>query len=231
MKLTILSILFLAAISSGIAQSDTAVVGKIVYYEGKVDIGTDPKWNAAKINMQVRKNQFIRTTSDGMAEITWASGKKSIVGPNSKIGINDLLSGSSSAAKTETEGVFNTFKGKVKASAGKKTEEGGIRRDQAKTTEGKEEEVVYWKEDKEINFEEAYAFYEAKDYGKAIAALQAFINQKPKDENAKYALFALGHAYIMSNNTIKAKEIFQNFILEYPTDSLKADAETVLAKL
>ena len=231
MKLTILTVVLLALTTAGFSQSDTTAVGKIVYYEGKVDIGNEPKWSIAKINMQVRKNQYIRTTSDGMAEITWASGKKSIVGPNSKISINELLTGSSSAAKTETEGVFNSFKGKVKASAGKKTEEGGIRRDQVKTDEKKEEGAVYWKEDKEIEFAEAYAFYESKDYAKAIAALQAFINQKPKDANAKYALFALGHSYIMSNNNIKAKEIFQNFVAEYPNDALKADAETVLAKL
>lgn len=231
MKLTILTAVLLVMTSTGFSQADTAAVGKIVYYEGKVDLGTDAKWNSVKINMQVRKNQFIRTTSDGMAEITWASGKKSIVGPNSKLNVGDLLNGSSSAAKTETESVFNSFKGKVKASAGKKTEEGGIRRDQAKTSEKKEEGAVYWKEDKEIEFEEAYAFYESQDYAKAIAALQAFINQKPKDANAKFALFALGHSYIMSNNNIKAKEIFTSFIAEYPNDSLKADAEKVLAKL
>jgi TolA-binding protein len=35
----------------------------------------------------------------------------------------------------------------------------------------------------------------------------------------------------MSNNNIKAKEVFSNFVAMYPQDPMKADAEKVLAKL
>jgi len=34
-----------------------------------------------------------------------------------------------------------------------------------------------------------------------------------------------------SNNTVKAKEIFEKFITDFPTDALKTDAEQVIAKL
>lgn len=205
--------------------------GKIIYYEGKVEIGNGKDWLPVKLNSEVKKEQRIRTMGSGLAEILWSNGSKTIVGPNSNQSISDLLAASSSKVKTETEGVFTGFKAKVNTKAGaKRTEEGGIRRDEAESEE-KGKETVYWKEDKEISFEEAYSIYESKDYGKAIAALQAFLNQKPKDEMARYAMFALGHSYIMSNNNIKAKEIFQNFIALYPNDPLKGDAEQVLLKL
>lgn len=209
----------------------TQSAGKIIYYEGKVEIGNGKDWTAVKLNNEVKKEQRIRTLGSGLAEILWSNGTKTIVGPNSNQSIADLMAANSSKAKTETEGVFTGFKAKVNTKAGaKRSEEGGIRRDEA-TTDEKGKETVYWKEDKEISFEEAYSIYESKDYAKAIAALQAFLNQKPKDEMARYAMFALGHSYIMSNNNIKAKEIFLNFVVLYPNDPLKADAEQVLAKL
>lgn len=211
------------------AQNDTTTAGKIVYYEGKVEIGNDPTWARAKINTPVKRNQSIRTTGDAVAEIVWTNGSKTIVGPNSKMEIKGLLSASAGNSKSATEGVFGDFMTVFKSDAGaKRSEEGGIRRDEAT---GKMREEIYWKADKEISFSQAFSLYENKEYAKAIPALQAFIDQKPHDEMTKYAEFALGHSYIMSNNSIKAKEIFSNFVLIHSTDSLKADAEKVLALL
>ncbi len=231
MKHFIFTLAFVASCFMSMGQSDTTSVGKIAYYEGKVELGVDPTFGSVKINTNVKRNQTIRTVGDAMAEIVWSNGTKSVIGPNSKLVISALQKGTTSNAKTETQGVFTTFKTKVNATGAKRTEEGGIRRTDASGEQKEEPEQVYWKEDKEILFSEAYAFYEAGEYAKAIAALQAFINQKPKDEMAKYALFALGHSYIMSNNTVKAKEIFEKFITNFPTDALKADAEQVIAKL
>ncbi|MFN0031363.1 MAG: tetratricopeptide repeat protein [Flavobacteriales bacterium] len=228
--LSILSVALLSAVSFG--QTDSTAVGKVVYYEGKVELGVDPSFASVKINAVVKNNQTIKTLGDAMAEIVWNNGTKTIVGPNSKQTVSTLQKGTTSAAKTETQGVFNGFKTKVNATgASKRTEEGGIRRTDATEQETGENGPVYWKEEKEILFSEAYAFYEAGEYAKAIAALQAFINQKPKDEMTKFAKFALGHSYIMMNNNDKAKEIFEKFLADYPSDTLKADAEEVLAKL
>ena len=222
-------ILSLALALASIAAFAQPAIGKIVYYEGKVELGSGQSWTAAKINMDVKSGQSIRTVGDAMAEITWTNGVKSVMGPNSTVLSDALMTGSAGKAKTETAGVFTGFKSKVSTSA-KRSEEGGIRREQADGGQ-KEGDQVYWKQDKEILFSEAYAFYEAAEYGKAIAALQAFINQKPKDEMTPYALFALGHSYIMSNNPVKAKEIFSQFVTQYPGDSLRADAELIISKL
>lgn len=211
------------------AQSDTATVGKIKYYEGKVELGKDPNWTRAKINTAVKRNQFIKTGAETMAEITWNNGTKSVVGPNSKIEIKALFAGANGNSKSSTEGVFNEFKSVFKATpTTKRAEEGGVRRDDAQKNKRDE---IYWKQDAPITFEEAFAFYEKKDYTKAITALHSFIYQKPNDENIKFAEFALGHCYIMSNNTVKAREIFTDFIVKHPNDSLKAEAEKVLALL
>lgn len=210
-----------------------AVLGKIIYYEGKVEIGKDNKWSAVKLNNEVSSDQSIKTGASAMAEILWSSGAKTVVGANSTSTISELHKSSSSKVKAETEGVFTGFKAKANTRAvAKRTEEGGIRRDLVETdTTTAAEDVIYWKEDREISFEEAYAFYENKEYSRAISALHAFLMQKPKNEMAPIAMFALGHAYIMSNNNPKAKEIFSNFISLYPNDPLKADADKVLAKL
>jgi TolA-binding protein len=208
------------------SQSETETIGKIIYYEGKVELGKDPTWTRAKINTEVKRNMFIKTGAETMAEITWNNGTKSVVGPNSKIEIKALFAGANGSGKTSTEGVFNEFKSVFKASpAAKRSEEGGVRREEVKKNKRDE---IYWKQDAPITFQEAFAFYEKKEYTKAISALHSFIHQKPNDENVKFAEFALGHCYIMSNNTVKAREIFTQFIVKYPNDTLKAEAEKVL---
>lgn len=229
MKSLVVTLTFLAALISAFSQTDTTTAGKIIYYEGKVELGSDPNWVRAKINTPVKRNQYIRTTGDAMAEIVWKNGTKTIVGPNSKLEIKALFSGSGGNSKTATAGVFGEFMTVFKSDAAtKKTEEGGIRRTEATTIKRDE---IYWKEDQEITFAEAFSFYENKEYAKAIAALQAFIDQKPHDDMTKYAEFALGHSYIMSNNPLKAREIFKNFIVVHAGDPMKADAEKVLALL
>lgn len=232
MRTLFIALAMFAGIGTAQAQSsDTTTVGKIAYYEGKVEIGNEAKWSAVRINAPVKKNQFIRTIGDGMAEVTWKNGTKSVIGPNSKITVLALMSGTNSKAKTSTESVFTGFKTMFNEGPGKKrSEEGGVRRDEAKVADNSKEEI-YWKEDKEIMFSEAYAFYENKEYSKAIAALEAFISQKPKDEMAKFARFALGHSYIMCNNTVKAKEIYEQFVFMYPEDPLNGEAKKVLAEL
>jgi TolA-binding protein len=229
MKNTFLTLILCLSIFTIQAQTDTTTAGKIVYYEGKVELGNDPSWMRAKINTPVKRNQHIKTTGDAMAEIVWSNGTKTVVGPNSKLEIKALFAGSSSNGKTATAGVFGEFMTVFKNDASvKKTEEGGIRRSEANVAKRDE---IYWKQDQTISFAEAFSFYESKEYSKAIAALQAFIDQKPHDEMTKYAEFALGHSYIMSNNPMKAQEIFKNFIVIHAGDPLKADAEKVLSLL
>jgi TolA-binding protein len=232
MKQLILFFFSIVAGSAITAQSNAAgALGKIVYYEGKVMVGNGSTMNPIKLNSEVFADQYIKTVGDAMAEIQWSNGVKSVVGPQSNLSIQSLSKGSNATAKASTEGVFREFKVKVSGSAqAKRSEEGGIRRDEVKV-ENKTEDELYWKEDQEILFSQAYAFYEAQEFAKAIAALQAFINQKPKDEMVKFATFALGHSYIMSNNVTKAQEIFTNFVVAYPNDEMAKDANEILAKL
>ena len=82
-----------------------------------------------------------------------------------------------------------------------------------------------------MHFNDAYSLYEAGNYSKAITVLHDFIDQKPDDENIKYAFFALGHSYIMTNNTIKAKEIFERFAIKYSGDELAKEAELISSQL
>lgn len=226
--------IFISLVSiSGFSQTaDVTEVGKVLYYEGKVELGDQTNWHDAKIDSPVLRNQFIRIPGDGMAEIVWNSGVKTIVGPESSMSIKSLLDGSSSNAKAGTKGSFDNFKSIFSSTdAKKRTQEGGIRRDEEKARIKPAKDEIYWKESKEIFFEDAYSFYESGEFNQAISALHEFIDQKPEDEMLKYAYFALGHSYIMTNNTIKAKEIFDKFILKYPGDELTVEAENVAAQL
>lgn len=217
----------------GMAQTvDSSQVGKIVYYEGVVELGVGSSWRKAKINAVVKKHQAIRTVGDGIAEITWNNGVKSFVGPNSNLSVKALMNGSSSNAKAQTEGSFNNFKSIFTTSdAKKRSQEGGIRRSETEVRSKPAKDEIYWKEDAEVFFNDGYELYEAGKYSAAITRIEAFISQKPQDEMIQYAYFVLGHSYILSNNTVKAKEIFDRFLIEFPNNELKSEAEKVLAQL
>lgn len=224
--------LFLAPMLVSAQIVDSTAVGKIVYYEGRVEIGFSTYWTKAKINTPVKKHQEIKTVGDALAEITWNNGVKSIVGPNTQVSVLSLLNGSSSDAKTQTQGSFDNFKRIfVSNEEMKRSQEGGIRRDEAEVLEAASKDELYWKEDKEIHFADAYGLYEDGDYAQAIIQLQGFIEQKPKDAMTKYACFALGHCYILSNNPVKAREIFDRFLIDFRGDQLVLEAEKILASL
>lgn len=230
---TIVSLLCAIFAISGFAQSgDTTRVGKIVYLEGRVEVGNDASWTPARMNTPLRRNQHIRTPGDGMAEILWNNGAKTVVGPNSRQPVQTLFNGSAGKSKSETEGMFNDFKRMFSSTNdSRRAEEGGIRRSMAVVQQRQASDEIYWKEDREISYEEAVAFYEADDYARAIAAFQAFLHQKPTHEMARFAQFALGHSYVMVNNPARAAEIYEDFVTRYPSDPLKAEAEKILARL
>jgi TolA-binding protein len=230
---TLFSLLCSLVMIAGQAQSaDTTRVGKIVYLEGRVEVGSESQWAPARMNVPVRRNQLIRTPGDGMAEILWNNGTKTVVGPNSRQPVQALFTSSTGKSKTETDGMFNDFRRMFStANDSRRAEEGGIRRSMAEVQARQTSDEIYWKEDREISYEEAVVFYDNGDYARAIAAFQAFLHQKPTHEMARFAHFALGHSYVMVNNPARAEEIFREFVTRYPADSLKIEAEKILAKL
>jgi TolA-binding protein len=228
-----LTLVFFFSCSALFAQlSNNAQVGKIIYMEGNVEVNSGGSWNAATINTPLNLNQSIRTSPGALAEISWISGSKTTIEPSSTYDVKVLFEGASNTAKTETESVFSGFMKVFKSSSeSKRSEEGGIRRNQAEVRAKPDQDDMYWKLDDEMTFEEASQQYVQQEYAKAIVSLQSFINQKPRDGMVKYAIFAMGHSYIMINNTVKAREVFQDFISQYYNDPLSEEAEKVLAKL
>ena len=71
MKNLFVLIALMAAFVNVKAQADTTTAGNILYYEGKVEIGTEPTWTRAKIKAPVKRNQWIRTSPEAMVEIKW----------------------------------------------------------------------------------------------------------------------------------------------------------------
>lgn len=214
------------------AQKSTELnLGTIEYYEGVVKLGIRADYKDAKIDMPVFQGQYIKTLGDALAEIRWKNGTLSLVGPSSTISISDLQEGANSDAAQKAEGSFSNFKAIFsKETTEKRSQEGGIRRDEVKI-EARSKGDIYWKKDEEVAFDDAYSYYESKDFKKAIPSLQTFLHQKPNDPMAKYAYFALGHSYILTNNSIEAKEIFDEFMSSYPDDILFKDAKKIRAAL
>ena len=100
---------------------------------------------------------------------------------------------------------------------------------QVRAKPGKSE--LYWKNNKEVKFDDAASLYKGGDFAKAANSFRLFILQKPKDPKAKFAIFAMGHCYVELNNPAKAREIFQDFIVKFPGDELIAQANEALEKI
>jgi len=229
---TLILCLFISAIFSLqlFAQSGTQL-GKVVYLEGTAQVIIGTTTTAIKVNTVVYNNQTIKTAAKSVVEIQWSNGSKTSVEPLSSYSVQALFDQSGGQALAQSENVFAGFKKIFKeATDSKRAEVGGIRRSKAKADTINNPEQTYWKEDKEISFEEASVFYEKGDYVKSVWAFKTFLDQKPLDGMSKYAMFALGHSYLKINNQQKAKDIFEQFIAKYNGDDLRTQAETVLAK-
>lgn len=224
--------LFTTVSSASFGQSTETAVGKIIYLEGKVEVSNDDAWMPVKMNHQLLSSQSIRTPGNGMAEIQWLSGSKSVVGPNSTLSIAELSKGQSTSKKEATTGSLTSFKRMfTESTASVRKEEGGIRRDKATVDESTSSDGIYWKQEREISFEEAAEFYTNNDYPRAISALHAFLQQKPDHEKAPMAWVALAHSYIEVNNLPKARELMETFLLNYPEHTLTENVRQTLAQL
>ncbi|MEP7322245.1 MAG: hypothetical protein ABI761_10005 [Saprospiraceae bacterium] len=214
------------------AQKPTAAqLGKVTYMEGKAEVLTGQASTPVSINSLLYANQSIKTAAKSMVEISWSNGSKTTVEPLSSYSVSELYSQSGGQALAQSESVFAGFKKAFQAAGeSKRVEAGGIRRSKSKVDSLPAIDQLYWKEDKEITFDEASAFYDKGDYVKAVWAFKTFLDQKPMNEMAKYATFALGHSYLRINNQVKARELFEQFILKYSNDELRTQAEAVLAK-
>lgn len=231
-KLTL--ICFLLVLGSNLVNAQGTTnnqVGKITYLEGQATLTAGSQAVNAGINTPILYLQTIKTATKSVVEISWTNGSKTTVEPSSTYLIKDLYDQSNSKALAQSESVFSGFKKVFRAAnESRKAEEGGIRRSKVNADTLPKPDQLYWKEDREVSFEEASTFYEKGDYAKAIWAFRTFLDQKPMDSMAKYATFALGHAYLLANNQVKAREVFEKFILKYSNDELKNQAEMVLTK-
>lgn len=190
------------------------------YFEGRVLINSFP----AKINAVLNQEDVIKTSSNSVAEITWGDRSKTLVEAGGEYLVKDLAGGQRTAVPSFA-GFKNVFRS---AKESNRAEEGGIRRSKVEPDTLPHPDQIYWKEDPAVSFEQAAAVYEKGDYLKAISLFKSFIDQKPFDPMSKYALYALGHCYVMVNNSFRAKQTFERFILKYADDPLRQDAEVNL---
>lgn len=230
-KTLLICILVNALFSLQLFAQNGTQLGKVVYLEGTAQAIAGNTMTPIKVNTVLFNNQTIKTAAKSIVEIQWSNGSKTTVEPLSSYAVQSLFDHSGGQALAQSENLFAGFKKIFKeATDSKRAELGGIRRSKAKADTINNPDQTYWKEDKEISFEEASVYYEKGDYVKSVWAFRTFLDQKPMDTMAKYAMFALGHSYLKINNQAKAKDIFEQFIAKYNSDDLRTQAETVLAK-
>lgn len=225
---------FLLLIKTSVAQDSTsAQLGKITYLEGSVKVLKDGRfWVPITIGSEVYHNNSIKTGMGALAEIDWINGNKSKIGPNSELSILDLYESSSKNVKAKTANLWGGFVKVFSADAtASKQEEGGIRRSMAEVRSKPGKSELYWKQTKEVTFQEASDMYTKKEYAKSAVLFDQYIAQKPRDANAQKARFALAHCYIEMNNPVKAKQLLIDFIERYPDGELTATAKLVLESL
>lgn len=218
----------------GSAQDSTSTqLGKITYLEGSVKVLKDGKfWVPITIGSELYHNNSIKTGIGAIAEIDWINGSKSKVGPNSELFILDLYESSGKNVKAKTANLWGGFVKVFSADAtASKQEEGGIRRSMAEVRSKPGKSELYWKETKEVDFQEASDMYTKKDYVKSAVLFDQFLAQKPRDKNAQKARFALAHCYVEMNNPVKAKQLLVDFIERYPDGELTETAKLVLESL
>lgn len=230
---TFLFLLLISQLHVFAQDSVSTRIGKVVYLEGSVKLLKDGRfWVPAKIGDDVLIESKIKTGLNALVEIDWINGSKSKVTQNSELNALDLYESSGKNTKAKTANLWDRF-AKIFSDevTQKKQEEGGIRRSMAEVRSKPGRSELYWKETKEVSFDDASTAYIKKDYTKAAQLFQQFIYQRPRDPQIPKARFALAHCHIEMNNPVKAKELLTDFIDRYPDHELTEIAKKVLESL
>jgi hypothetical protein len=229
---TIISVLMIIGITAAInAPKSYGDLGQVAYIEGDAEINNGQNWKPLKLSTGVGENDIIRTGPDCIVEIDWWNrGGKSTLESDGTFIIGDLWEANKNPLPARS-GVFANFRKIFKEVNAVTSEEGGIRRSGVFLEDYHDPKKLYWKEGPEVSYEEAAAIYEGLDYPRAAQAFKLFMSQKPRDRRVKYAMFALGHSYVMMNNHLAAKETFELFVAQFNGDPLKRDAESLLTEL
>lgn len=225
---------FALSASSVFAQQSEAPtadvpIGTLIYFEGAVSTGSINDWSDAEINQKLYRTLSIKTGPEASAEVRWNNGLKTVIGPNSEQQLGPLYDNLDPAVKNKSQSIWGEFMALFSEKANEATqEEGGIRRNKATVRQKPGKNELYWKQMREVTFEEASEQYKNGEYKQAVTLLEAFLEQKPKDPRASLMLFALGHSYVELNNLTKAQKVYRQFLNRYPDDIMADKARQFL---
>ncbi len=192
-------------------------IGKITYFEGRVEVTVNEVWTPANLNQVLRNNQSVRTGSSSRAEITWANGEVTLLGDNESHNAGELLVSFQQRRSAQAEGVFSRFREMFRSqSDDRRQQEGGIRRDAAEVEARPVPGELYWAVDEPVDLENAFEIYESGDFRAAIEKFTLYIDQQPNSPFMADALFFLGHSYLEMNNVSRAVSLFNRINLNFP---------------
>lgn len=210
-KATLITLLLTLAVLLSAAS-----VGKIRFLLGEAqykDTQSKP-FKPATLHMQVSSEGFIKTGPDATVEIQWTNGTVSIINANTQQSVSKLLAVANTNPNWKNK-MWDRVNG-LKLQNNRAESTAGIRRDEA---EVKKESQLYWFVDTPPNIEEAIAFFEAKDFTKAIPIFEEVITYSPLNNEAE-----LSHAYLImifdeTGDKINMKKHIELLKTDFPNSS------------
>jgi hypothetical protein len=227
----LLALLVAALPLTAVGQPDAGSLGKLVYFEGSVDVKTSGgSWTPATIGQSLSPSDRLRTGAAATAEIEWKSGTKSTVGPESNQRVGPLFKQVASQSG-ETSGMMERFEKLFQGEGTSDEDVGGIRRAAVETDEHSGPGELYWKTFEEVSFAEAQSMLKEKKYAQAARHFHLFLQQNPAHAMAPKAKLGLGLCYLRLNNPAQARSALTALVEEHPDTPLAERGRTLLDRL
>ena len=221
----------------GHAQSDTdgssgTKVGKLVYFEGSVEVkASQGSWSKATIEQPLRASEVIRTGPTATAEVKWQNGTKSTIGPQTTQKIGPLYKKVAAQSGQNSDGLVGKFVELFQGKDDSNGDVGGIRRAAVELDKTPGPGELYWKTFEEVSFADAQQQFQNKDYAKAARNFHLFLQQHPDHTQAPKAKLGMGLSYLKLNNPQQARTALESLVSAHPDDPLAERAQQVLDRL
>ena len=214
MKKYIITIILTAIVLFLFADS----VGKIRFMVGEIQYKASPNltYKKATLNMEVHSEGFIKTGPDSKAEIQWANGNVSIINANTEIRISKLQAEASSNPNYRNKLWDRMNTSRVQSNKNQANNVAGIRREEVEVFP---ESQLYWYSEPKYKLEEAFTYFDAKDYQQAAELFEKIIEQAPLSKDAELSHTCLIIIYDQFGDSIKLKQHIKQLKEDFPDSS------------
>ncbi len=214
MKKFIISIILTAIVLFLFADS----VGKIRFMVGEVQYKASPNltYKKATLNMEVQTEGYIKTGLDSKAEILWTNGNVSIINANTEVKISKLQAEASANPNYRNKLWDRMSTLRVQSSKSQANNVAGIRREEMEVLP---ESQLYWYIEPKYKLEDAFTYFDSKDYLQAAELFEKIIEQEPLSKDAELSHTCLIIIYDQLSDSINLKKHIKQLKEDFPDSS------------